>query len=820
MKLLWIVLLLAVSSHLLAQTTNAVTGLVQDQQGKPLELATILLLKAVDSSLVKGAVSDAQGRYHFEAVAPGSYRVAVSSIGYQKAYSAIFAIETNATESHTLPPLIAKDESQQLAHVTVKGQKPFIEQQLDKTVLNVENSLVASGGSALEILEKAPGVVVDAQAERISLKGRENVLVMLDGKPTYLSPTEVLDLLRNTPSNNVETIELISNPSLRYDAAGTAGIINIRLKRNKSPQPLNGNVTAGLGYGRFPKYNAGLTLNARPGRWSLFGNYTLDQRDYWLVANIDRRLDQAVPPTLIRQDSYRPAQNQSHNVRFGADYTLGKRSTVGVLLNGLYGRGKSQGGTETKIYAANQLTASEPTTNDNHRTTDRLAANLTFRHQFDSTRRGGEGQELLVDMDYSDASFIPNDQFMTRYFDAQGREAELRYFQQLNSTAKSIIRAAKADYIYPFDKRTTFEVGWKSSFVSLSNDLRVNTGRAGSEQAIPWRVDSSRSNQFAYQENIHAAYLTGRRMWGPWTLQLGVRAEMTQTEAYSVTANTRVERSYLNVFPSIFLTRTLGEKHKFQYSFSQRIDRPIYNALNPFIRVINPYAYQQGNPYLKPQYTDAFQVGYSYKEETTISFGYNRTRDVIADINVQDDATGVTQITYANLAQLTNMSLNLSAPFRFNRWWSSRQAASIFHNRYQAEIGGTAFELGQLSTTLSSTHSFVLPYGLTAEAVASYNSPYVFSQNRIRAFGQLSIGLQKNLWKKRAVLRFNWSDLLQTQRFWGTLRFQNMDFRYATYGETRIARLTFTYNFGNRELKTNNSNRRTVSDDEQRRMGQ
>ncbi|GAB3545714.1 outer membrane beta-barrel protein [Spirosoma fluminis] len=818
---------LLLSSRLTAQIPNAatVTGVVQDAAGKPIESVTVLLVQATDSSeaasskttehVVKGTLSSALGQYRFEGVQPGRYRVATSLLGYQKVYSVPFTIDHQ--QKQELPPLIIREEARQLTNVTVKAQKPFIEQHIDKTVLNVENSLVSSGGTALDVLEKAPGVVVDLQSERINLNGRENVLVMLDGKPTYLSTAQVLDLLRNTPSNTIETIELITNPSARYDAAGSAGIINIRLKRNKSAQPMNGNLTLGAGYGRFAKYNSALTLTARPGKWSLFGNYGFDQRDYWSASSIDRRMATTNPPSLIQQTNYRPIQNTTHTYRLGADYAFSKKTTLGLLVNGLNTIGKTQGATNSNIYQSNVLTATQRTENDNRRSIDRLAGNLNFRHQFDSTRRGGQGRELLVDIDYSDATFHPIDLFETRYLNPQSQETASCFYQRLNTLFQAFIRAAKADYVHPFDKRTTLETGWKSSYVTLNNDLLAETKLVEEGQNAPWQRDNSRTNQFEYQEFIHAAYLTGRRNWSNWTLQAGLRAEYTHTEAHSVTNSSTVSRSYINLFPSVFLTRNLGENHQLQYSFSRRIDRPNYQYLNPFIRVFDPYTYQQGNPYLNPQYTDAFQVTYSYKNETTISFGYNRTHDVIVDINEQNDQTGVTRITFINLAQQHNLSLNLSAPLRFTRWWSSRNSASIFNNAYRADVAGTPLNYSQLSANLTSSHTFGFGHGLTAELNASYNSPYVYSQNQMKAFGQVSIGVQKSLWQKKATLRFNWNDLFQTQRFYGKVQFQNMDFHFATYSETRVARLTFTYNFGNRDLK-GTANRRTVSDEEQRRM--
>lgn len=365
--LLGLIYLLSVS--LIASATYAqqlsrtkVIGSVRDVTGKPVEFATILLQKggastpatsqsASAAQLVKGAVGDVHGQYVFDNIAPGTYQVAAQLVGYQKSTSAPFTVVIDQS-AITLPPITLPQSEQTLGEVTVAAKKPFIEQLPDKTVINVENSIVSAGGTALEVLEKAPGVFVDNQNDRITLKGREGTLVMIDGKPTYLSAQEVVNLLRNTPSNGIESIELVTNPSARYDAAGNAGIINIRLKRGSRKDGTNGSATVGAGYGRFPKASVGLTLNHRASGWNLFGNYNYDYRETFSYVDALRKFGSGDSLTTVNNLGYRPSTAQNHTFKIGAEYVLSKRTTLGVMANGLISNSQATIDNKNLVYNA------------------------------------------------------------------------------------------------------------------------------------------------------------------------------------------------------------------------------------------------------------------------------------------------------------------------------------------------------------------------------------------------------------------------------------------------------------------------------------
>ncbi|WP_460934797.1 TonB-dependent receptor domain-containing protein [Spirosoma humi] len=820
--LIGLIYLLSVS--LIASATYAqqlsrtrVTGSVRVATGKPVEFATILLIKAGASTptssqsasstqLVKGAVTDSNGQYMLDHIAPGSYQVAAQLVGYQKTTSAPFTVVVDEFEA-TVPPITMAQSEQTLSEVTVAAKKPFIEQLPDKTVINVENSIISAGGTALEVLEKAPGVFVDNQNDRITLKGREGTLVMIDGKPTYLSTQEVVNLLRNTPSNGIESIELVTNPSARYDAAGNAGIINIRLKRGSRKDGTNGSATAGTGYGRFPKASAGFTLNRRTGGWNLFSNYNFDYRETYGSVDALRKFGSGDSLTTVNNLGYRPSSAQNHTFKIGADYALNKRTTVGLMVNGLFSNSQTMIDNRNLVYnSSGQLEQTLTMINTSTRRTQRMAVNANAKHTFNSP-----GRELTADLDYSRVNIQPQDNMRTRYLGAGGEETQPELVQRNLPPSTVTIRAAKADYVHPLRSGGRLELGGKISYVTSDNDVRFETLTENG-----YTPDPQRTNHFLYDETITAGYLNANRDWGNWSVQAGLRAENTRSLGNSVTLSRVLDRNYLNLFPSAFVTYKMTEDHQWRASFSRRIDRPNYQDLNPFVYVMDPYTYYQGNPFLRPQYTNAFQVGYTYKHETTVSLSYNHTTDVITGVNEQQER--IMRVTTVNLAALDNINLSVSLPLKPTKWWTLQPSANVFWNAYNAEFAGQRLDYRQLSANVTLNQSFILPHGLTAELSGFYNSPLVYGTMHMRGMGQLSVGVQKSLWNKAATLRLNVSDVLHTLRSGGTMNFATTNLSFVNQRESRVARLTFTYNFGNRTMKTTRQ-RRSGVEEEQNRIG-
>ncbi|MCK8491137.1 TonB-dependent receptor [Spirosoma sp. RP8] len=802
-------------------TRGHVSGQVNTGAGKPLEFATMMLVKAKDSTLVKGAISEATGKYIFENVGAGQYRVAAQQVGYRKIYSAVFVID-EAHPTHEVPALAMTEESKNLTEVNVVAKKPFIEQQVDRTVVNVENSIVASGNTALEVLEKAPGITIDRQNDQIQLKGKSGVIVYIDGKQTYLSQQEVANLLKNTPSDNIASIEIITNPGSKYDAAGNSGIINIKMKKNKN-FGTNGTFIVGTGYGwannlsgvrdDLPKFNTSLNLNHREGKVNLFGNYSYANRQSYNSNQINRAIPYNGTVTYFDQYSSRPSQFIGHSYKAGLDYFVSKKSTVGVLVNGFSNDWSSSGQNNTLISDENYRLTSKPTTKtDAQELLSNITGNVNYKYEFD-----GKGREWTVDADYVRYNGNNTNNLNTIYYNVDNGVTRPNQDVRNNMPSTINIMAFKTDYVHPMKNGGKFEAGLKSSFVKADNNTIYDTLRQETKQ---WLFDASRSNQFKYDENINAAYLNYAGQLGKKTkLQMGLRAEHTHSIGTSITLNQTVDRNYLNLFPTLFLSRQLDSTNTLNLSYSRRIDRPDYQNLNPFVFYLDPYTYQKGNPFLRPQYTNSVELTHVYKSAISTTLGFSRTTDFInRETPRQIPAENVTYVTPENLGSLDNINLSISFPVQVAKWWRMQNNISSYYTHYQTFYSGTPYEVKLVSYNLYTSNSFTINKTLSAELSGWYNSASQYGFYRAQPMGAFSLGIQKKVMEGKGNLKLNVNDPFWLNKFSGRAVVQDINFRVRSQWESRRIMLTFTYRFGNQNVKTARQ-RNSATSAEQSRVG-
>lgn len=787
-------------------TSGRVAGDVADEKKAPFPFVNVLLLSAKDSSLVKGMVADDQGKFAFDQVKNGRYRTLISMVGYGKSYSSVFQVSGAPV---TLPTTQLLPETKSLEEVQVVAKKPFIEQQIDRTVLNVENSIVSAGATALEVLERAPGVTVDQQNDQLKLRGKEGVVVQIDGKQTFLSQQELMTLLRNTPSDNIEKIELITNPSAKYDAAGNSGIINIKMKRNKS-YGTNGNINLGAAYAKYGRANATGTINHRAGKISSF----VSAGTFWNKGFNNNHIYRSIPyegnVTYFDQNSDRINQSQYHNIRAGVDYNVSKKSTIGVLVSGFMNDFHNPfGETNTSILNADKsLQRTFRTDVFNGNKMNNLSANLNFKHQFDD-----KGKELTFDTDYVKYKGKNTSRLDTRYFKPDGSSDGSPELVRNNMPSEINIAVAKLDYTQPLWKGK-FETGLKTSFVTSDNDMLFEV------KTDEWQIDPKRSNRFKYSENVNAGYLNyAGNITKKLKYQLGVRAEHTHSIGNSITLNQKRDRNYLNFFPSVFLSQQLDTNNVLNLSYSRRIDRPNYQSLNPFEFYLDPYTFQRGNPNLKPQYTNSFQLVHVYKNFLNTTLAYSRIKDMIADELPQQIASeNKTFVTSENLDNQDNVSLTISAPIPITKWWTFQTNFTGVYNQYNSIYLDEKLEIKQFSWNAYGNNQFTLKKGWTAEISGWYNSRAFYGLYRAKPMGMVNVGLQKSIWKKKGTIRLNVNDLFWTNRFRGRAQYKDIDFSVTSEWPSRQARLTFTYSFGNQNVKGARQ-RNTGSDDLQKRAG-
>ncbi len=788
--MLLLALLFLVGSRLSAQTkgNGMVSGFIVDQQQKSLDYATVSLLKAKDSSLVKGTLTDGKGHYQISGISAGSYLVSVSVISYKKAFSKPFTI--SATDaSFTIEKLVLAAGEQQLKGVSIVAQKPLIEHKIDRTVLNVENSVLAAGNNALEILQKAPGVTLDKD-DNISLKGKQGVTVMIDGKLTYLSSAQLATLLRSTDGNSIQSIEIITNPSAKYDAAGNSGIINIKMKKNRA-SGTNGSLILGAGYGAYPRTNESLTLNHKEGKFNFFGSYDHGNRQQYNNLNIDRVVGSGNNTTYFSQKTFMPETNYYNNYRFGTDYDITKKHTIGFVVNGYFNGEQNNNIANTQIGAHEGITDSLQKTYSNlHQTYKNFAFNLNDRLQLDTA-----GQELAIDLDYSKFNNNNIAQYNTDFFLADGNIQ--RTPLSLRNQAPSVIniKTGKANYTKNIKKIGKLEAGIKLSDVQTDNDLQAQklSGSSG------YLNDTSRTNRFVYTEKISAAYLNLSHTFKKLSVQVGLRAENTSSNGNLVTRSQVVDRNYLNFFPSLFLQESINAKNDVGFTYSRRIDRPSYDNLNPFVYYLDQYTYSQGNPFLKPQYTQSFELNYTYNKTINVSLGYSHTRDVATEvIQTVNKATYVTQL---NLQKQNSYNININAPFTFAKWWTGNLNFNGFYLGFKSDslLGGN-LNKGRAAFQAKALQTFTFGKGFKAELSGDYQSPLVYGVFNIKPQYAVDAGLSKSFANKKANLKFSVSDIFNTRTNNLTSNYQNTNIVVYQKRDSRVALLTLTYNFGNSKL--------------------
>ncbi len=782
--------LLLLTTALFAQSPGRgkVSGEIKENNGKPLPFATVLLLKAKDSTLVKGAITSETGYYEVENVIEGRYLISANMVGFQKTYSAAFDLK--AGENVQVPVLQVTESTQTLQEVKVIAKKPFVEQQIDRMVVNVENSIVSAGGTALEVLEKAPGVTIDRQNDRLQLKGRQGVMVMIDGKLQQISMQDLMNMLQSMPSDNVEKIELITNPPAKYDAAGNTGLINIVLKKNKN-FGTNGNYTLSAGVGVYEKLNGSIGLNHRNAKINSFANVSVFHARFKNTQDIDRTIAYKDQITYLDQNSPRMGNPQNLSFRAGVDYFVSKKTTVGVLASGFLNQFKMNGISSTDFLDRNRvLTGRFATDAYNHNRLDNYTGNLNLKHDF------GKGRELTADADYSVFKGNSGNDLNTTYYDPKDVVTNKEIVRNIMPSTINIA-AAKVDYIHPL-KNGKFEAGAKSSIVNSDNDMRFET-----QVDKQWILDPSRSNRFKYKENINAVYTNySTKLDKKTQLQMGLRVEHTHSEGNSVTLNNVVDRNYVNLFPSVFVSRQLDTNNVLNVSYSRRIDRPNYRNLNPFQFFLDPLTFQQGNPNLRPQFTNSFQVTHVFKGMFSTTLGYSRINDVIADqIPKQIAEENKTYVTTENLDHQDSYSATFSIPVTVKKWWTMQNNISAFYNRFRSFYYGADLDLGQFGATVFVTNNFTLPKGYTAELGGFWNSPTQYNILQAKAQGQVNLGVAKSLWNRKASLRLNVQDIFFQNRFAGTVKYQDLNFRVSSRWESRQVRLSFTYRFGNQNVK-------------------
>ena len=550
---IFLAVILAFSIPSIAQTpTGSISGKITDGgDQKVIDAASVSLYKNSDSSLVKINITDKDGNFEFQHVPAGKYYLLATSIGHLSTYSETVNLAEN--QHISIGSLKLNNEIKTLKGITVTAKKPFIERKIDRTIINVDASITNAGTTALEVLEKSPGVSVDKDGN-VSLKGKAGVMVMLDGKPSYLSGDQLANLLKNMPSTAIDQIEIMTNPSAKYDAAGNSGIINIKTKKNKM-HGINGSVTASILQSYYTKTNNSFNINYRTGKINLFGNYSYSLWQGHQDQTIIRRFRDTTTKqieTIFDQEIIRHYKSQDHNFKAGMDFYATKNTTVGVVFSGYLNPYNSTNLNQTNLNnSQNKVDSIVKANFYNEGNSKNFSTNLNLYHKFDSA-----GKEFTVDLDYLGYDQPASSALYNNYYypDLTVRKSPTALFGNLPSNIK--IYSAKTDFTFPLKHSAKIETGVKSSYVTTDNNA-VYQNQTTSGTA----VDEGKTNHFIYKENINAAYINYNQQIKKWGLQAGLRAENTNAKGHQLGnpshADSSFTKNYTNLFPTVYVSYAL-----------------------------------------------------------------------------------------------------------------------------------------------------------------------------------------------------------------------------------------------------------------------
>ena len=800
---------MSISIVSLAQNTGKITGSIKDGGNqKIIDAATISLLKSKDSSLVKTAITDKEGNFVFENLKEGNYFVSASSLGHSKVYSNSFTLtqEQNNINVGVLQ-LVPVNES--LKEVVVTSKKPFIERRLDRTIVNVDASISNAGSSAMEVLEKSPGITIDKDGN-ISLKGKQGVKVFIDGKPSYLSGPDLANLLKSMGSAQLDQIEIMTNPPAKYDAAGNAGIINIKTKKNKTVG-YNGSISSSVTQGKYTRTNESINLNYRNKNINVFGNYSFRHDKNYSDLTILRKFRDKNSKELLSifdQQSKFTNDNNSNNAKLGIDINVSKKTTVGVVASGFINTEKFDNNNITLLKNGMNITDSSTfaSTEMNNKWKN-FSGNFNLRHVFDTT-----GRELTFDADYIHYTQNSSQSLANQYFDAANQKNAAN--DTLISTIPSDIKiySFKADYSQPLKGNAKLEAGVKASFVKTDND-------AAYDYLVNGKMvhDTNRSNHFVYDEQIKAAYINvNKQLNKKWSTQLGLRLENTVSKGHQVTTNEKFERNYTQLFPTVFVGYEMNEKNNFSVNYGRRIERPDYADLNPFFFFLDKYTYQAGNTNLRPQFSHNIELSHTYAGNFTTTLNYTKTTDLINDVLDQNEEKNETFITKSNIASQRQYGITVTTMVPVKKWLKINLYANFSNNRFQGFINNSTVDLQSNLLTTNVNAQMSLGKGWNAELSGFYRTKGLEGVLLIGGLGAVNGGISKSVLNNKGTVKLGFRDIFSTQQFKGYAEYSYIDTRFVQKRDSRQASLSFNWRFGNAKIAAPKRKAGGASDEQSR----
>ncbi len=667
--------------------------------------------------------------------------------------------------------------------LTFISRKPPLEMKAGKTIVNVDATVTNTGATVLEVLEKTPGLSVDKDGN-VSIKGRPNAMILIDGKQTYLPPSEIASMLSSMNASQVDQIEIMTTPGAKYDAAGSTGLINIKTKRTKA-RGFNGTFTTSLTQGFYPKNNNNLLLNLKSGKWSFFLNANYNNLAVYTEHYAHRKYylpDEKTITGMLEQDVLFKRHLSAGNVKSGFDVAISPKTIIGGSVSAQ--RNHVTGWTNGHSFwmdASSKPDSSIFTASNNENLFRNVGGNLNLRHTIN------KGNELSADIDYFNYS-IKGIQNFNNVAD--------NYSEIINGVLPSTLKifAAKVDHTINLNPDTKMESGAKVSSIHTDNRatyLNYN--------GTDWSTDWDKSNHFLYNEKIAAVYVNAQHKTGKWDFQSGLRYENTSYDASQQNNPFRKDSGFSNkysgFFPTIMAALEVDSNNTFSLSAGRRLDRPPYQKLNPFVFIINKYTFQSGNPYIIPQYTWNIELNHSWREKIMTTFSYGYTKNYFSQIFYSDPATGLITYTEGNLGQMQNIGISVSTQLQPTGWWSITAQAGINHKIIKGFVWDNR-EVSLNTLNMNINNQFRFGKGWSGEISGYYLGFEQELQEITDPSGQLGIGIAKTVLKNKGTIKVSARDLFYTQWMKGNTVFKQATEYFKLNRDTRVVAIAFTYKFG------------------------
>lgn len=772
-----------------AQTpTYNLTGQIIDNNNQPIAGASVGLLAAKDSAVLKTLVGDVNGRFAFDNIRNGNYLITVTAIGFARYKSAVLLV---TGKSLSLPAIQLHAANTALKEVAVTGQKDFVEQKIDRTVVNVNALISNTGTNALEVLQKAPGVFVD-QDGNITLKGKGGVMVMIDDKPTYLSAANLATYLRSLPSSALDKIELMDNPPAKYDAAGTAGVINIKTKKN-AIKGFNASFNSTYGIGFYSRWRESLNMNYRVNKVNIFANLSYNNNQTYRKLEIDRDYlhPDGSPDFMFKDISIFRPQNTGYNAKIGADFFASPKTTWGIVLTGGLFHSRDDSPVYSSFYnTGGGLDSTINTQNISHNKFNNGGVNINYSHKFDTT-----GTALTFDLDYIRDISGSNQTFINNTLHPGGTLSNSETIAN-DLPAFINIYAVKADFSQPLKNKGKFEAGIKSSYVSTDNAANYFNVVDGVKT-----INYDNTNRFLYKENINAAYVNYNVNFGRFGIQTGLRMENTNGNGHQLgnvqKPDSTFVNHYTNLFPTVYLSYKLDSAghHTLISNYGRRIGRAGYGQLNPFTDIIDKFTQFRGNPFLRPEFTDEYKVGYNYKSLLSVSLLYRYTGGVQGETIFQDGVIFVS--TPGNIGYQKNFDLSVNLNLQPAKWWTANINADYFRNIYKGLLYSGMVDQAGNTFAGNANNQFTFGKGWSAELSGFFRTSTVSGQFISIPTGMINSGLQKKILHDKGSLKLSINDMFKTFSPSGRITsIANTNASYHNLLDIRVTTLAFTYNFG------------------------